>query len=191
MPRSAFSRCIALLLAFVVVGLAPPLGVVGQEATPDPDEERSRVIYPGATPVTAFDPVPCGLWPQSDPGISAWEISGFMQWPSIIMVEYAPGASSEGDDGALGAELIALTSIQSGTFVVTAEAPMAVYRWKSGETPEIIPKGTEFTAEVGDYFLTGPEQPGMRNDGDVPATYQHALIDPENPLVIDYCAPLG
>jgi hypothetical protein len=114
-----------------------------------------------------------------------------MQWPSIIMVEYAPGASSEGDDGALGAELIALTFIQSGTFVVTAEAPMAVYRWKSGAAPEIIAQGTEFTAEEGDYFLTGPEQPGMRNDGDVPATYQHALIDPESPYVIDYCAPLG
>jgi hypothetical protein len=68
---------------------------------------------------------------------------------------------------------------------------MAVYRWKSGETPEIIAKGTEFTAEVGDYFLTGPEQPGMRNEGDVPAMYQHAVIDPENPLVIDACAPLG
>jgi hypothetical protein len=190
MPRSAFSRCLTLLLAIVFVCLAPPLGVVGQEATPDPDEDRPRAIYPGATPVSAFDPVPCGLWP-TEPGISAWEIGGFMQWPSIIMVEYAPGASSEGDDGAFGAELIALTSIQSGTFVVTAEAPMAVYRWKSGETPEIMTKGTEFTAEVGDYFLTGPEQPGMRNAGDVPATYQHALIDPENPLVIDSCAPLG
>jgi hypothetical protein len=191
MPRSAFSRCITLLVVIGFVGLAPPLAVVGQEATPGPDDDRPRAIYPGATPVSAFDPVPCGLWPQSDPGISAWEIGGFMQWPSIIMVEYAPGASSEGDDGSLGAELIALTSIQSGSFVVTAEAPMAVYRWKSGETPEIIPTGAEFTAEVGDYFLTGPDQPGMRNDGDVPATYQHALIDPENPLVIDNCAPLG
>ncbi len=190
MPRSAFSRFITLLLVIVSVGLAPPFAVLGQEATPGPDEDRSRAIYPGATPISAFDPVPCGLWP-SEPGISAWEIGSFMQWPSIIMVEYAPGASSAGDDGALGAELIALTSIQSGAFVVTAEAPMAVYRWKSGETPEIIPKDTEFTAEVGDYFLTGPEQPGMRNDGAVPATYQHALIDPENPLVIDYCAPLG
>jgi hypothetical protein len=191
MPRSAFARCITLLLVSVFVGLAPPGVVGGQEATPGPDEDRSRAIYPRATPVSAFDPVPCGLWPQSDPGISTWEIGGFMQWPSIIMVEYAPGASSEGDDGALGAELIALTVIQSGTFVVTAEAPMAVYRWKSGVTPEIIPAGGEFTAEVGDYFLTGPEQPGMRNDGDVPATYQHALIDPEDPLVIDYCADLG
>jgi hypothetical protein len=191
MPRSAFSLCTTLLLVIVVIGLARPLSVVGQEATPDPDEDRSRAIYPGATPVSAFDPVPCGLWPQPAPGISAWEIGGFMQWPSIIMVEYAPGASSEGDDSALAAQLIALTSIQSGTFVVTAEAPMAVYRWKSEETPEIIPKGTEFTAEAGDYFLTGPETPGMRNDGDVPAMYQQALINPENPYVIDYCASLG
>jgi len=190
MLRSAFSRCITLLLVTVVVGLACPLAVLGQEATPGPDEDRERAIYPGATPVSAFDPVPCGLWP-TEPGISAWEIGGFLQWPSIIMVEYAPGVSSEGDDGALGAELIALTAIQSGRFVITAEAPMAVYRWKSGETPEIIPEGTEFTAEAGDYFLSGPEHPGMRNDGDVPATYQYALIDPENPLVIDYCAPLG
>jgi hypothetical protein len=191
MPGSAFSRCITLFLVIVFVGLAPPLVVVGQDATPDPNEDRPRAIFPGATPVSAFDPVPCGLWPPSDPGISAWEIGGFMQWPSIIMVEYAPGASSEGNDGSIGADLIALTYIQSGTFVVTAEAPMAVYRWKSAGTPEIIAQGTEFTAKEGNYFLTGPEQPGMRNNGDVPAMYQHALIDPENPYVIDYCAPLG
>jgi hypothetical protein len=191
MPRSACSRCLMLLLVIVLVGLAGPGAVVGQEATPGPDEDRSPAIFPGATPVSAFDPVPCGLWPQSDPGIAAWEIGEFMQWPSIIMVEYAPGASSEGDDGALGAALLALTVIQSGTFVVTAEAPMAVSRWKSGEPPEIIPAGGEFTAEVGDSFLTGPERPGMRNDGDMPATYQQAVIDPENPYVIDYCAPLG
>jgi hypothetical protein len=71
MLRSAFSRCITLLLVIIFVGLAPPVGVVGQEATPDSDEDRPRAIFPGATPVSAFDPVPCGLWPQSDPGISA------------------------------------------------------------------------------------------------------------------------
>jgi hypothetical protein len=189
--RLAVSRWITLVLVIAFVGLATPGAVVGQEATPVPDEDRPRAIYPGGTPVSDFDPIPCPLWPQSDPGITAWEIGEFMQWPSIIMVEYAPGASSEGDDGALGAKLIALTYIQSGAIVVTAEAPMAVYRWKSGGTPEIIPEGMEFRVEAGDYFLTGPEQPGMRNDGDMPATYQHALIDPENPLVIDTCAPLG
>ena len=106
----AFFRCITLLLVIVVVVFTPPTAVLSQEATPGTDEDRSRAIYPGATPVSAFDPVPCGLWP-SEPGISAWEIGSFLQWPSIIMVEYAPGASSEGDDGALGAELIALTAI--------------------------------------------------------------------------------
>jgi len=178
-------------MVMIIVGLASEATALGQEATPGPDEDRPRAIYPGGTPVSAFEPLPCPLWPQTAPGISAWEVGGFMQWPSIIMVEFAPGASSEGDDGTIGAELIALTYIQSGTFIVTASAPMAVYHWKSGDSPEIIPKGMDFTAVAGDYFLTGPESPGMRNDGDVPATYQHALIDPQNPLVIDSCAPLG
>src|SRR3954447_4513281 len=48
MPRSAFSRCITLLLVTFFVGLAPPLTVLGQEATPGADEDRSRAIFPGA-----------------------------------------------------------------------------------------------------------------------------------------------
>jgi hypothetical protein len=191
MPWLTRSRWIVLAGVLAFAGLAFPAALFGQEATPVPDEERSYSIHPRGTPVSAFDPMPCPLWPPLVQGISAWEIGAFLQWPSIIMVEYAPGASREGDDGTLGAQLVALTYIHSGTLTVTAEAPMAVYRWKSGQNPEIIAEGQEFVATAGDYFLTGPETPAMRNDGDVPATYQYAVIDPEDPLVIDPCAPMG
>ena len=139
----------------------------------------------------AQEATPCPLWPQQGPNIVSWEVGQFMQWPSTILVQFAPGASREGDDGTTGAPLVTLVYVQSGAFTLESEAPMAIHRAATNGAPEIMPAGAEFTVEAGDYYVTGPVTPAMRNDGKEAASFQSAVIDPLKPLVIDRCAPLG
>jgi hypothetical protein len=139
----------------------------------------------------AQEATPCPLWPQHEPNVVSWEVGEFMQWPSTILVQFAPGASREGDDGTSGAPLITLVYVQTGAFTLESEAPMAIHRAAANGAPEIMPAGTEFTIEAGDYYVTGPITPAMRNDGQEAASYQSAVINPLEPLVIDRCAPLG
>ena len=141
--------------------------------------------------VSAQEATPCPLWPQSDPGIVSWEVGQFMQWPSTILVQFAPGASRPADDGTTGAQVVTLTYIQTGIFTVVAETPMAVNRGGSEAGPELMPAGAEFTVEQGDFFVTGPAQPALRNDSEEPATYQSAVIYPADPTIVDPCQPLG
>lgn len=70
------------------------------------------------------------------------------------------------------------------------EIPMAIHRGGLNGTPEVVPAGTTFMVEAGDYYVTGPIMPSMRNDGPNPASYQLSRVNPE-PTVIDRCAPLG
>ena len=139
----------------------------------------------------AQEATPCPLWPQEEPDIISWEVGQFMQWPSTILVQFAPGASREGDDGATSAPVITLVYVQTGTFTLASDVPMAIHRGVEDGAPEIMPAGTEFTVEAGDYYVTGPVTPAMRNDGKEAASYQSAIIYPPQPVVIDRCAPLG
>lgn len=141
--------------------------------------------------VGAQEATPCPLWPRPDPAVTSWEVGEFMQWPSTILVQFAPGASREGDDGTSGAPLISLVYVQSGVFTLESQAPMAIHRGAAHGAPEIVPAGTEFTIAAGDYYVTGPVTPAMRNDGQEVASYQSAVIDPVDPIVVDLCAPLG
>jgi hypothetical protein len=139
----------------------------------------------------AQEATPCPLWPQQGPNIVSWEVGQFMQWPSTILVQFAPGASREGDDGTTGAPLITLVYVQTGAFTLESEVPMAIHRAAANGAPKIMPAGAEFTVEAGDYYVTGSVTPAMRNDGKEAASFQSAVIDPLEPLVIDLCAPLG
>jgi hypothetical protein len=139
----------------------------------------------------AQEATPCALWPPEDPKIVSWEVGQFMQWPSTILVQFAPGASRQGGDSATNAPVIILVYVQTGTFTLESEAPMVIYRGAEDGAPEIMPAGTEFTIEAGDYYVTGPATPSMRNDGKEAASYQSAMIYPPDPVVIDPCAPLG
>src|SRR3954463_8369291 len=99
--------------------------------------------------VQAQEATPCALWPQNDPAITSFEVGEFMQWPSTILVQFAPGASSPGDDGKYVAQLINLVYVQSGEFTLHTEIPMAIHRGGANGEPEIIPAGTTFTVEAG------------------------------------------
>jgi hypothetical protein len=76
----------------------------------------------------AQEATPCPLWPQEEPDIISWEVGQFMQWPSTILVQFAPGASREGDDGATSAPVITLVYVQTGTFTLASDVPMAIHR---------------------------------------------------------------
>lgn len=144
-----------------------------------------------AASMSAQEATPCPLWPQSEPGIVTWEVGQFMQWPSTTLVQFAPGVSQPANDGTSGAQLITAIYVQSGVLTVVAETPMAVNRGGSAGVPETMAAGTEFTVEEGDFFVTGPAQPAIRNDGTEPATYQSAVIYPADPVIVDPCQPPG
>jgi hypothetical protein len=146
---------------------------------------------PALLTAAAQEATPCALWPPEDPKIVSWEVGQFMQWPSTILVQFAPGASRKGDDGANSAPVITLIYVQTGTFTLESVAPTAIHRGAKDGAPEIMPAGTEFTVEAGDYYVTGPVTPAMRNDGKEAASYQSAMIYAPDPVVIDPCAPLG
>jgi hypothetical protein len=119
----------------------------------------------------AQEATPCPLWPPRASDITSWEVGQFMQWPSTILVEFQPGASQPFDDGTTGAKLITLYYIQSGVFTLESPRPMAIYRADANGEPQIMTPNKEITVAAGDYFLSGPGTPAIRNESQAPASY--------------------
>lgn len=71
-----------------------------------------------------------------------------------------------------------------------SDAPMAIHRTAKNGEPGIMLAGVEFTVQAGDYYVSGPVTPAMRNDGKEAASFQSAVIDPLEPLAIDLGALL-
>jgi hypothetical protein len=140
-------RRFGLLLSVVVVALLG-LGVLGS-----PTSTRAQEGTPAAE---SF---------EFAPGVVGYPLAFAegQEGPVLYRVTVAPGAILAG--GQID-PAISLVSVEAGAVRVTIAAPVAITRGGGAGTPEIVAAGTEFTAEVGDYFVTPPSVAGeYRNDG--------------------------
>jgi hypothetical protein len=126
--------------------------------------------------VDAQDGTPFPLWPPVAPGITAWEVGQFSQWPATYRLEFEPGSIRPGYDND---PALYLVYVETGVLTVEATAPIAVTRAGAGGTPELVAAGTAFTVGPGDFFVVPPEVAAeTRNEGQEVAAAQYAAILP-------------